>query len=78
MVENALLSMKEINSLSHVICDNLSVSGTIKDLSVFYGRSRGNVRSIIHRRMMQKLKHRVYYSFNAFQKIVPEKWKEIT
>lgn len=75
-VENDLLSMEDINSIAKVIKEDLEIVGTLDDLAAFYGQSKTNVSSVIKRRMIKKPQRRVYYSFNAFQKIVPEKWKK--
>ena len=75
-VENDLLSMDDIDSIARAIKQDLKIVATIDDLAAFYGQPNGNVRSLINRRMIQKPQRRVYYSFNAFSKIVPEKWKK--
>ena len=75
-VENDLLTMEDIDSIVRVIKQDLKIVATIDDLAAFYCQPNGNVRSLINRRMIQKPQRRVYYSFNAFSKIVPEKWKK--
>lgn len=75
-VENDLISMDDIDSIARAIKQDLKIVATIDDLAAFYGQPNGNVRSLINRRMIQKPQRRVYYSFNAFSKIVPEKWKK--
>lgn len=75
-VENDLLTMEDINSIAEVIKEDLKIVATIEDLAAFYCQPSGNVWTLINRRMIQKPQRRVYYSFNAFQKIVPEKWKK--
>ena len=75
-VENDLLSIDDIDSIDRAIKQDLKIVATIDDLAAFYGQPNGNVRSLINRRMIQKPQRRVYYSFNAFSKIVPEKWKK--
>lgn len=75
-VENDLLSMADIDSIARAIKQYLQVVAISDDLAAFYGQSNGNVRSLISRRMIQKPQRRVYYSFNAFSKIVPDKWKK--
>ncbi len=77
-VENDLLTMEEIDSIVKLLDANLTLLGTIDDLASFYGQTPGNVRSVICRRMIEKPKRRVYYSFKAFRKIVPEKWHNQT
>ena len=75
-VENDLLSMDDIDSIARAIKQDLKIVATSDDLAAFYDQSNGNVRSLISRRMIHKPQRRVYYSFNAFSKIVPEKWKK--
>ncbi len=75
-VENDLLSMEDIDSLVRAIKQDLKIVATIDDLATFYGKPNVIVRGLISRRMIQKPQRRVYYSFNAFSKIVPEKWKK--
>ena len=75
-VENDLLSMEDIDSLVRAFKQDLKIVATIDDLATFYGKPNVNVRGLISRRMIQKPQRRVYYSFNAFSKIVPEKWKK--
>ena len=66
----------DIDPIARAIKQDLKIVATIDDLAAFYGQPNGNVRSLINRRMIQKPQRRVYYSFNAFSKIVPEKWKK--
>lgn len=75
-VENDLLTMEDIDSIARVVKADLKIMGTLDDLASFYGQSKTNVSSVINRRMIQKPQRRIYYSFNAFQKITPEKWKK--
>ena len=75
-VENDLLTMNDVDSIAKAIKQDLKIVATSDDMAAFYGQSNGNVRSLISRRMIQKPQRRVYYSFNAFSKIVPDKWKK--
>lgn len=75
-VDNDLLTMDEIDSLAKTLTSCLIVRGTIDDLAVFYGKTAGNVSTVISRRMIEKPVRRVYYSFNAFRKIVPNTWSQ--
>lgn len=74
-IENDRLTMEDIDSIARVIKEDMKIVGTLDDLAAFYGKSKDSVSSVIKRRMIQKPQRRVYYSFNAFQKIVPEKWR---
>lgn len=74
-IENDLLTMEEVESISKTIESSLVVRGTIDDLARFFGKSNGNIRSLICRRMIDKPVRRVYYSFNSFRKIVPNTWR---
>lgn len=74
-VENDLLTMDEIDSIVKSMEANLVLVGTLDDLADFYGQTKTNVTSVIKRRMIEKPTRRVYYSFNAFRKIVPERWR---
>lgn len=76
-VDNDLLTMEEVESLAHTIEEGLTVRGTTDDLANFYGQPKTNISSLISRKMVKKPVRRVYYSFKAFRKIVPEKWKKV-
>lgn len=73
-VDNDLLTMEEVDSIAKAIEDNIRVLGTADDFAAFYGQSKTNVSSVINRRMLEKPKRRVFYNFNAFRKMVPNKW----
>ena len=77
-VDNDLLTMEEVESLVKTIEGNLTVLGTADDFAKFYGQSRTNISSVINRRMFEKPIRKVYYSFKAFRKIIPDKWKSHT
>ena len=74
-VENGLLTMEEIEMLAKTMESNLIVRGTAGDFASYYGKTTENVRNVINRRMIEKPVRRVYYSFNAFRKIVPNTWR---
>lgn len=75
-VRNDSLTMEETNAIAKTFLDNIRLSGTIDDLANFYGQSRNNVKVVINRNLVPKPKRRVFYSFNAFRKIVPKRWLE--
>ncbi len=75
-IENDLLTMGEVESFAKVISERVLLLGTIDDFANFYNQSHTNVSSVIKRRMIPKPVRRVFYPFNAFSKIVPQKWRE--
>ncbi|MBR5660595.1 MAG: hypothetical protein IKW99_03500 [Bacteroidales bacterium] len=75
-VDNDLLTMEEVDSLAKAFADNIRLTGTIDDLAGFYRQSRNNVKVVINRNLIAKPQRRVFYSFNAFRKIVPKRWLE--
>lgn len=74
-VQNDLMTMDEIESLAKMLEESLIVIGTVDDLARFYNQPRTNVSSTINRRMLEKPLRKVFYSFNAFRKIVPASWR---
>lgn len=74
-IDNDLLTMDEVESMARIIEENLPVYGTVDDIARFYGQSRTNVSSAINRRMIDKPVRRVFYRFDRFRKVVPDKWK---
>ena len=74
-VDNDLLTMEEVESMARAMEENMTVLGTAEDFARFYGQPRTNISSTIHRSMLEKPIRRVFYSFNAFRKIAPRKWK---
>lgn len=74
-VDNDLLTMEEVESIARLVEGSLVLLGTADDFARFYGQSRTNISSVINRRLMSKPVRRVYYSFNAFSKIIPERWR---
>lgn len=74
-VKNDLMTCEDMESISKSIGKGLDLQGTADDFSRFYGKPKTNVSSVINRRMIKKPVRRVYYSFNAFRKIIPSSWK---
>ncbi len=74
-VDNDLLTMEEVESMAKAIEDNLTILGTAEDFARFYGQSHTNISSVINRRMFEKPVRKVYYRFNSFRRIIPEKWR---
>ena len=77
-VDNDLVTMEEVESVLRMIEESLTVLGTADDFARFYGQPRTNISSVINRKMMDKPIRKVYYSFKAFRKIIPEKWRSHT
>lgn len=75
-VRSDSLTMEEADSLARVFMENVSLTGTIDDLAGYYGQSRENVRVVIHRKLLGRPMRRVFYSFNAFRKVIPRKWSD--
>lgn len=73
-VENDKMTMSDVESLAHMFEENLSITGTADDFAQFYNQSKTNISSVINRRMIKKPMRKVLYSFNAFRKIIPDKW----
>lgn len=75
-LDNNLCTPEEIESVSHILQERLDLHATIEDLAKFYNVPESRVRNTINRKMIEKPKRRVYYRFNSFMKIVPEKWRK--
>ena len=74
-VEHDKLTMKEADSIARTIEENLDLTGTVDELSEFYGQSKTNIKTVICRKMLSKPQRRVFYSFNAFRKVIPQRWR---
>ena len=74
-IENDRLTMAEVESIARTIEGGLNLSGTIDDLSTFYGQPKNNVKTVICRKLIDKPERRVSYRFDAFRKVVPASWK---
>lgn len=73
-VRSDSLTMEEVDSISRVFMENIALSGTIDDLAGYYGQSKENVKVVINRKLLGKPRRRVFYSFNAFRKVIPKSW----
>lgn len=73
-IANGALTLEEEQSFIRLIERELPLSATCDDLARYYHQSPGNIRAVIHRRLLSKPKRRVMYSFLDFSKIVPDKW----
>lgn len=69
-------TMDEINSATRALEQNMKVSGTISNFAKFYDVPENQIRATISRKLLAKPKRVLLYSFHAFAKIVPEKWRE--
>ena len=74
-IENDSLTMQEAESIAKTFMENLNLSGTPEDFARFYGQPRTNVSSVINRRILEKPVRRVFYPFNTFREVIPDKWK---
>lgn len=75
-LENNLCTPEEIDGLSHLTQESLDLQAGIEDLAKFYGVPESKVRNTINRKMIDKPTRRVYYRFQSFMKIAPEKWRD--
>ena len=75
-IANDRLTSEEAYSLVESILRSLPLRATVKELARFYGQSEHNVRCVINRKVSEKPQRRVYYSFSAFSKAVPDTWKK--
>lgn len=73
-VDNDLCTMEELRSISDLVQNSLDVVGTVEDFAKHFDTSESNVRTVINRKVMDKPKRRVFYSFFPFVKNVPSKW----
>ena len=74
-VDNDKLTLEEEQAIVRIIEENLPLSGTSEDFARYYKQSPVNVRSVINRKMIDKPRRMVAYSFLKFSRIVPEKWR---
>lgn len=75
-IDNGLLTLGEVEGLRAMFFSNLPLSGTAEEIAGYYHRSEQDVRNVIHRKLLAKPVRRVHYSFDDFQRIVPESWRE--
>ena len=75
-VRKGEVTTTEIKSILTAISQGGGVKATVKELAEFYGKSEDNIRHVIHRHFMPDPVRRVYYDFGAFNKVVPEKWRD--
>lgn len=76
-VDNDKLTLEEEQAFVKLIEDNLPISGTSEDFAKYYRQSPVNVRSVINRKMMDKPRRMVMFSFLKFSRIIPEKWRNV-
>lgn len=74
-VENDRLTLDEIDSIVNVIEDSIVLNGTVDDFAEHYHKTKDCVKVNICRKMLAKPMRKVLYSFQLFQKIIPESWK---
>ena len=74
-VENDRLTMEEADSIAKTLEEGINLTGTLDDLSEFYGQPKTNIKTVICRKLLSKPQRRVFYSFNAFRKVIPQRWR---
>ena len=77
-VENDSLTLEEVESIARVLQSEMNLVGTADDFAKFYGKTKTNVTTVIDRRMLPKPRRLVVHSFNAFSKVIPDKWRNHT
>lgn len=70
------MTVEETESLARTFTENISLSGTTEDFARFYGQSKENVKVVINRKLLAKPRRAVLYPFDAFRKVIPERWRE--
>lgn len=76
-LDNDLCTMEEITSVTKMLEENMTISGTIGDFAAFYGKSKDAVNSVIKNKLIQKPRRNVVlYPFHAFSKIIPASWRK--
>lgn len=75
-VRKGELTATEVRAILSAVAATGGVKATVKELAEFYGQSEDNIRHVIHRNFMPDPVRRVYYDFGAFNKIVPQKWRD--
>lgn len=75
-VDNNLCTMEEMESAKKALEESMEIYGTIDDIADFYGKTPGNVRVAINRKMIAKPKRKLLYPFHEFVKIVSDKWRK--
>ena len=74
-ISDQRLTADEFAGISRLLRNGIRLYGTADDIAKFYHKSPQDVRNVVHRRMLGKPERRVYYSFDEFQKIAPNSWK---
>ena len=75
-VRDGEMTSSEIRAILSAVSATGGVKAPVKDLAEFSGQSEDNIRHVIHRNFMPDPVRRVYYDFGAFNKIVPQKWRD--
>lgn len=74
-IDSGKCQMSEMESITHILMENMEINGTIDDFADFYKKSKDAVNSVIKRRMTAKPKRNVVlYPFHLFRKLVPDSW----
>lgn len=75
-VDNDAMTLEDVKALAQAIMGGLPVRGTVKDFAGFYGKPEDSIRHVIHRRVFEKPKRRVEYTFRNIDKEVPTSWHD--
>lgn len=73
-VNNNTCTPDELRNITEILIKDLNTIGTIDEMAEFFGVSSVNVRTLIHRKVVEKPKRKVYYRFTSILKNVPDKW----
>ena len=75
-IDSGSCQMSEMESITHILMENMEINGTIDDFASFYKKSKDAVNSVIKRRMITKPKRNVVlYPFHVFRRLIPENWR---
>ena len=73
-VDTDAMCMEDVKALARAIMGGLSVRGTVEDFAGFYGKTTDNVRHILARKVAEKPRRKVTYTFSKFSLAVPASW----
>lgn len=73
-LNNNLCTMSQLDSVSDTMIRNIDASGTVEDFAKFCGVPEQYVRNLIHAKVPDKPRRRVYYHFFPFIKNIPKSW----
>ena len=74
-IENDKCTPEDMRTAFKVLNSGVIVDATTNDLAEFYGQSESNVRNVLARKPIGKIRHENLYNFVEVSKSVPETWK---